>query len=254
MCIQLFIRKNEREKMKTTTNTFVLALVALFVMLVNFGCADISVNPTADVKGPSVNIDYKYKARESFAHIVSVSSQITLKVKGINGSVDVQSVSGTDQVKVSGEKVVSANTYSDAQAHLKDINIEIDEFTNELLVRTSQPQYSNGRSYDVNYTISVPAHLNVVVENVNGSIDGKLYVPQNGTVDLSLQNGNIRLEVPQITSADFSASLTNGSIAVQNLTLYNRVETSRMLHGTLGNGDGTISLNTTNGNIDVSGF
>lgn len=240
--------------MRTTTNTFVLALVALIAMLINFGCADISVNPTADVTGPNVKIDYKYQARESFAYTVDLSNQTALKVKGINGSIDVQSVSGTNQVKVSGEKVVSANTYSDAQAHLNNINIEIDEFTNELLVRTSQPQYSNGRSYDVNYTISVPAHLNVVVENVNGSVSGKLNVPQNGTVDLRLQNGNIKLDVPQNTSADFSASLTNGNIAVQNLTLHNRVETSKMLQGTLGNGDGTISLRTTNGNINVLGF
>lgn len=240
--------------MRTTTNTFALALVALFVMLISFGCADVSVNPTADVKGPSVNVDYKHKALESFSYTVSLSNQTTLKVMGINGSVDVQSVSGTNQVKVSGKKVVRANTYSDAQTHLNDINIEIDEFTNEVLVRTSQPQYSNGRSYDVNYTISVPAHLNVVVENVNGRISGKLDAPQNGIVDLSLQNGNIKLDVPENTSADFSASLTNGSITVHNLTLNNRVETSKMLQGTLGNGDGNISLITTNGNINVSGF
>jgi hypothetical protein len=239
--------------MRTITNTFVLALVVLFVLLISFGCADISVNPTADVNVPGVIIDHKYKARESFSYIVDLSSQTNLKVDGINGSVNVQSVSGTNQVTVSGEKVVSADTYQDATTHLKYVSIVIDESTDELLVKTVQPKFSDGRSYNVNYTISVPSHLNVSVNNVNGGITGKVTVPLNGTVDMSLQNGSIELDFPQSTSADFSASLVNGHIKVQNLTLHNRVETGKTLYGTLGNGQGTISLRTTNGNIDVSG-
>jgi hypothetical protein len=240
--------------MRTTTNTFVLALVALFAMLFNFGCADISVNPTADITGPGNISGNKVKAKESFSYKVDLTSQLTLRVDGVNGSVNVYSVSGTNQVTITGEKEVSADSYSEAKASLKNVQVEIDKYSSELLVKTLQPHYSDGKSYNVNYTISIPSNLNVVVENVNGNISGKLYVPQNGTVDLSLQNGSIKLDVPQNTSADFSASLENGSIAVQNLTLHNRVETSKMLRGTLGNGDGTISLATTNGNINVSGF
>jgi DUF4097 and DUF4098 domain-containing protein YvlB len=219
--------------MRTTTNTFALALVALFVLLISFGCADISVNPTADVKGPGVIVDNKYKALESFSYTVDLSGQTTLKVEGINGSVNVQSVSGTYQVTVSGEKVVRADTYKDAADHLKYVSIVIDESTDELLVKTVQPKFSDGRSYNVNYTISIPSSLNIVVDNVNGSI---------------------ALDIPQSTSADFFASLVNGGITVQNLILHNKVATSKSLQGTFGNGDGTISLRTTNGNIDVSGF
>jgi len=240
--------------MRTTTNTFLFAFVTLFTMLVSFGCADVSINPTADINGSGVIVDNKYKALESFSYTVDLSSQTTLKVEGINGSVNVQSVSGINQVSISGERIVSSDTYQDAYSHLKDIAVEIDELTNELLVKTVQPEYSNGRSYNVNYTISVPSHLNVVVENVNGRIEGKLSVPENGTVDLSLQNGSIELDIPKNTSADFSASLANGKISVQTLTLHNRVGTSKTLQGRFGSGDGTISLRTTNGNIDVSGF
>ena len=240
--------------MRTTTNTFALALVALFALLVSFGCADISVNPTADVTGPGNIVNNKAKAIESFSYNVDLTAQLTLRVDGINGAVNVVSVSGTNQVTVSGEKEVSADTYSEAKAGLKNVQVEIDKNSSELLVRTLQPDYSDGKSYNVDYTITVPSHLNVVVKNVNGSISGKLYVPKNGTVDFSLQNGSIKLDVPQNTSADFYASLSNGSITTHNLTLHNRVETGKMLRGILGNGDGTISLRTTNGNINVFGF
>ncbi|MBT8386893.1 MAG: hypothetical protein KJO12_05730 [Ignavibacteria bacterium] len=240
--------------MKTTTNTFVLATVALFALLVSFGCADVSVNPLADIKGSGVIADNKYKALESFSYNVDLTNQNTLKVEGINGEVNVRSVSGTNQVTISGEKVVSSDTYQDAFSHLKNIAIEINELTNELLVKTLQPQFSDGRSYQVNYTINIPSHLSVIVRNVNGKIDGRVSVPLNGTVDMSLQNGRIELDIPQNTSADFSASLFNGSISFQNLTLHNRVATSKSLQGRLREGQGTITLRTTNGNIDVLGF
>ncbi|MDH3267535.1 MAG: hypothetical protein OEM46_01655 [Ignavibacteria bacterium] len=219
--------------MRTTKNTFVLTLVVLFALLLTFGCADVVINPEVNPIDPGFINDTKFKARESFSYNVDLTSQNTLKVDGINGSVDVQSVSGTNQVTISGEKVVGADTYQDANSHLKNVTIEIDELTNELLVKTLQPQFSDGRSYQVNYTITVPSHLNIVVDNINGSIV---------------------LEILQNTSAEFFASLVNGSISLQNLTLHNRVATSKSLQGRLGDGQGMITLRTTNGNIDVSGF
>jgi hypothetical protein len=237
--------------MRTTTNSFVLAVLALSFLF--FGCTDLTVDPN-DVKGPGANGNGDVKARESFSYTIDLSSQNNLKVEGINGVVNVLSVSGTNQVTISGEKVVGSKTYFDAKENLKNVRVEIDELTNELLVKTVQPKYSDGTNYNVDYTINVPSHLSVEVENVNGKISGKVSVPINGIVDLSLTNGSIELDIPQSTTADLSASLNIGSISIQNLLLHNRVETSKSLHGRLGDGQGMITLRTTNGNIDVSGF
>ncbi|MHA2062450.1 MAG: hypothetical protein ACW963_09200, partial [Candidatus Sifarchaeia archaeon] len=230
--------------MRTTNNPFVLTLVALFAMLVSFGCSDISVEPQVEVWDPGVIGVNDVKASEPFYYEVNLASQNTLKVEGINGVVDVQSVSGTNQVTISGEKVVGSKTYSDAKENLKNVRVEIDELTNELLVKTIQPKYSDGRNYNVHYTIRIPSHLNVVVEHINGKISGKVSVPMNGTVDLSLQNGSIELSIPQSTSSDFYSSLVNGKISVEYITLFNRVETSKTLKGTFGDGQGMISLRT----------
>ena len=69
-----------------------------------------------------------------------------------------------------------ADKYSEAKASLKNVQVEVDKSSNVLLVKTIQPAYSDGKSYNVDYTISVPSHLNVVVESVNGNISGKLSV------------------------------------------------------------------------------
>jgi len=240
--------------MKTTKNTFVLALAALLILLISFGCADVVVDPEINLIDPGSINDTKFKAREYFSYNVDLASQNTLKVEGINGEVNVESVLGTNQVTISGEKVVGADTYQEAYSHLKNVTIKIDELTNELLVKTLQPQFSDGRSYHVNYTITVPSQLNVVVDNGNGKISGRVSLPTNGSVEMNLLNGSIELDLPQSTSADFSASLVNGSILLQNLILHNRVATSKSLQGRLGDGQGTITLRTINGNIDVSGF
>jgi DUF4097 and DUF4098 domain-containing protein YvlB len=229
-------------------------LLALFALLINFGCSDVVVNPEADINGGGVIIDPTHKARESFSYKVDLANQTSFRLEGINGSVDVQSVSGINQVTISGEKEVAANTYQDAADHLRFVSIEINDFIDELFVKTLQPKASDGKSYKVNYTINVPSDLNVTVKNVNGNISGKVSMPSNGTVDMSLENGSIELDIPQSTSADFSASLVNGSISAHNLTLKNRVETKRSLQGTLGNGEGLITLRTTNGNITALGF
>jgi len=238
--------------MKTRTISFVV--VVIFTLLIGYGCSEVIVDPQVNIDGPGLISDTKAKASESFSRTVNLKSQTSLKVEGTNGSVNVESVSGTNQVSISVEKMVSSDTYQDAQAQLNNITIEIDELTNELLVKTLHPEYSDGRSYTVNYTINVPSHLSVIVRTVNGIINGKVSVPLNGTIDMSLINGSIELEIPKNTSADFSASLVNGIISNQNLTLHNRVTTSKSLLGTLGEGQGMISLKTSNGNIDILGF
>lgn len=121
------------------------------------------------------------------------------------------------------------NTYQDAYSQLKNQTVEINGLTEEILIKTIQPIYSNGRSYCVNYTSKVPSQPNVVVENVNGWINGKVSVPYNGTVDKSLVTGTIQLDIPENTSSEFSANLASMSISLQHLTLYNRVPTSKSL-------------------------
>jgi len=237
--------------MKINSKAIVLVIFTMVTLLISFGCSETIVQPEDTENGSGIN---KVKARESFLHTVDLTSQISLKVEGINGTISVESVSGTNQVSISGEKLVSANTYQDANSHLKDIKIQIDESTNEVVVKTEQPESSNGRSYTVDYTIKIPDHLNVIVRSFNGEIKGKITLPLNGIVDMKLLNGIVTLEIPQNTSAEFSANLVNGLISVHNLTLQDEVSTNKSVHGRLGDGRGEISLKTTNGKIDVLGY
>ena len=95
---------------------------------------------------------------------------------------------------------------------------------------------------------------NSAVSLVNGQIIAKITLPLNGSIEMANVNGNIELEIPTNTSAEFSAGLVNGNITITNLVLQNQVSSSTSLTGTFGNGEGTIALATVNGNINTTGF
>jgi DUF4097 and DUF4098 domain-containing protein YvlB len=89
---------------------------------------------------------------------------------------------------------------------------------------------------------------------VNGQITASVTLPSAGEIDMSLVNGNVDLRIPQTTSAQFSATVAIGSISLTNLSLSNETVTPNSRTGTLGGGDGTISLDAGNGTIAVQGI
>ena len=149
---------------------------------------------------------------------------------------------------------------------------------------------SYGRTYIVDYVISVPNNFEISVNIVNGTIEvesinncveinnvngtvklkdivgsttvslvngqikSKQSLPLNGSIILGTVNGEIELQIPQSTSADFLGKTVSGTITSSNLNFQNSVVAPLSLSGILGSGQGTIKLGCVNGNIYVSGF
>lgn len=256
---------------------------ALFALIVVSGCV-------IAVDDDDFDFDNDVVARETFSYTVDLDNQSRLRLEGINGNVEIVGDRGAFTITVEGEKKVGSNTIRDAERRLDDLDVDIDERSSEIVVRTRQPTRTEGRNYVVDYTITLPTDLaayidlvngnitietlendvsinntngnarlrdivgSVTVDQTNGNIDCEAVLPFDGTIDLSTTNGNIDLAIPHSTSADFSARVTNGSINASDLDLSDITQTNRSLSGTLGSGDGTIELRTTNGNIRVEDF
>jgi hypothetical protein len=94
---------------------------------------------------------------------------------------------------------------------------------------------------------------NTRVTVVNGQIEASVTIPSNGYIIMNVANGSIDLGIPQETSAQFSATVAIGDITISSLSLTNETTTANSVTGTLGSGDGTISLVITNGSITVTG-
>ena len=65
--------------------------------------------------------------------------------------------------------------------------------------------------------------------------------------------GEVDLDLPAGTSADFAAGVVNGSVVVTGFDLTGFTMTNRKVSGVLGGGDGHVDLDVVNGRVRVSG-
>jgi len=239
--------------------------------------------------GPNVD-NTNFVAEDDFLFPIEVANQSLIRLQGINGTISIDGRADFDSVIIAGTKRVHSESTEDAEEHLALLDVSVHQMTNEISVRTIQPDETYGRNYEVIYNITVPYDFmisasnvngavlvnsvgnditinnvngtivldeitgNVLVNLVNGQINGNVILPVDGTLIMSAVNGGVALNIPQTTSSEFSATVVNGSILISDLDLQNEVITNSSVTGTLGDGDGHIALSTVNGNITVGGF
>jgi len=269
--------------MKTKINILIVLLFLTSCTL--FVSCDSTIT---EINGEVSNTDFT--ASESFHFSIAVQNQTMFSIAGINSNITISGVSNTDSVIITGQKSVESESIEDAEAHLPDLEVIVQDLANEVAVETNQPDETGGRNYTVNYHVTLPKGFTISAANVNGivsvdsinntvntanvngqiilteivgnsavslvngQITAKITLPLNGNIGMANVNGNIELEIPINTSAEFSAGLVNGNITITNLVLQNQVSSSTSLTGTLGSGAGTIVLATVNGNISATGF
>lgn len=228
------------------------------------------------------------RAEASFSYDIPVTGQSVFQIEAINGTIRFNG-GFTQGVVVRGVRAVGSETIEDAEERLADLEVRITEGANTILVETIQPDNTEGRTYTVDYEIILPESLESVVLQVNGTItiegmradlvaelvngeielediegsvtasvvngniESDIILPVGGNLEQSVVNGQIELSIPDTTSAEFSATINNGDISFSGLTLENQSITSSTVTGTLGSGNGTISLQVVNGEIAVRG-
>jgi hypothetical protein len=272
--------------MKGRSGTFVIhSILFTAIFLISCGSSG-SGGGTRQVS----NTDFEES--EPFSFDVPVAGHTAFDLQGESGVITITGVPGAASVRITGTKRVQSESTEDALAHLQVLNVDVQDVGNDVRVRTVQPQDTGGRNYIVDYTVTLPKHLkvgviniggiitldaidndvvvintggNVTVTNIAGSaliallsgtIDAEITLPLNGTIDLNTLTGDINLEIPASTSAQFSASVKIGNITVSNLVFQTLItNTSTALSGTLGAGQGTITLEADQvGDISVTGF
>ncbi|UCE66253.1 MAG: hypothetical protein JSU85_15645 [Candidatus Zixiibacteriota bacterium] len=263
-------------------------LISLFVFISVMGLCITTCDNDTTGSGRNVN-NTDFMASESFEYAVGVVDHTRFSLAAINGTVNITGVPGADSVMISGEKSVGSESMEDAEDYLQFLEVTVEDNISGVAVRTEQPANTYGRSYTVDYNITIPRDFivvatavnglifistinnNITVQHVNGQISineifgsanvtmvngqiiGDITLPPDGMIDMLTVNGDINLIMPQNTSAEFSAIVANGYINVYNLVLHDQVSTNTSVSGTLGDGQGTISLLVTNGGINVAG-
>ena len=105
-----------------------------------------------------------------------------------------------------------------------------------------------------NGAVTVQNHSGSVdIDVENGPVNCDLILLDTGeSVDLQMLNGNVMLSLPSDVSATFDASTTNGEVTVTGFASVNySINEPTHKAGTIGSGNATITIITTNGDITI---
>ncbi|MCW8817906.1 MAG: hypothetical protein OQJ93_11755 [Ignavibacteriaceae bacterium] len=232
---------------------FIISSVLLF-----FGCNEDSVSSNT----------YESEADES--HTFNLTAQTELIVQNNNGNI---SVTGSDTSSnmycFITKKVISKISESDAQAHLSEIDITIQENADNVKVEVDNPN-DDDRDYVITLNIILPHNFdqiltlgngNISVESItkkivanlgNGIFNSNVTLQDTCFVEAAVGNGNLILTIPGNTNALLTASVGNGNISNNGLNFQNQQINNNHFSGILGNGIGRILLSLGNGNITMS--
>jgi DUF4097 and DUF4098 domain-containing protein YvlB len=156
-------------------------------------------------------------------YYVQVPEESDLWLQTTNGEVHVQGTSGH----------LEARTTNGA--------VEVTNVKGNLTLQTT-----NGEVTVKNVTGQASAHT------TNGSVVAELRrLPVSGAVDLQTTNGNVEAYFDRDLKADLDASTTNGHVSIEFPVTANVKRGSRTFHGTIQGGGAKITIQTTNGNVEV---
>ncbi len=189
----------------------------------NLDDIDISISDT----DPDVlYIDVDFPNREGIEYGCNVSVELpssrSLDLESTNGSITVLESKGGIECFTSNGTIRIEDTEGDAELKTSNGKIVAENHSGDLEGRTS-----------------------------NGEIDADIILPENGRCILETSNGSIDLSIPRDTSAEIQASTTNGTVEISGLevTIITMRETE--FKGKMGDGSGSIDLETTNGSIVI---
>jgi hypothetical protein len=271
---------------------FVAGLALIISMLTACGGGGgIEINSNVGMGGiefPTENP--QFYAEVTYTTELPITTHMRIRLEAISGDIELEGRYNINSMTLTAYKRVGSDSQLDANLNLNQLDVLVDDQTDQILIRTLQPQNTQGRQYTVDYHIIVPEHLvtevildngdinawnlqnwlsvdamngNVYLSNLSGSvsvdlssgsISSSMALPLHGQIILFTDNGDIDLDIPSSTSATFAALVTNGLISTSNLEFFSVIQTPHSLNGSLGNGEGMIDLETINGNINVVGL
>jgi len=214
--------------------------------------------------------DFRYEAESTESHTINLTTQTSLVMHDTNGNITIAGSDTANNLYYNILKKVKSNqSESDAQSHLSDIDITVDETVSNIKIKVEHPT-SDDRNYQIDFNIILPNHIyheialgngNITLESItrlallnlgNGNVTTDLTLEDTCAVSIAVGNGNIDFTIPDNTNANLIATVGNGTISNNGLNFTNQQSLDNQFNGTLGNGAGNIALNIGNGNIGMN--
>lgn len=201
---------------------------------------------------------------EPFSRTIRLSRGI-LNLDNISGDIVITGGSGSD-VRIDAVKRVRTANDAEARTLLSELRVEVDERAGRIEVRTVYPQRVRQANFEVDYTVSLPSGVDVIVKSISGdvrltnvrsevraeTISGDLTVAGASRVQLAKTvSGDLQITD---SNGDVNAAALSGDVTIRNVK-------GRTLNVELVSGDAVLTdvdverldVGTMNGEISFSG-
>jgi len=238
----------------------------------------------------------KYLKTKTEDHTISTLNKKRVSLENINGDILIRQSRDSSEMTISATKEVKVSK-KDLDKPFDEITINIESEDDIIRITTEiniqrRSKFFNinlGNKATVDYVITVPAGLELKIENVNGNVtcnelnndltlnlvNGKTKLSNysglleceivNGSftgeilstkgIGISTVNGSITLNLNNYLNAEIIAETVNGKISDSNLIIKETERKKRKFRGILGSGtpESVIKTNTVNGKINFLG-
>ena len=256
--------------------------------LINSGLT-LSLCLSALLAGCGINVGDVFKAKYERTENVSVpvNDMTELYVETNVGSITITGADVSD-CDVTAEITVKARTEDQARELAEQVKIEVEPSAGKLSIKAERPDALKKRSLTVNFKVTAPKRLNlscnsqvgtIKVSDIKGQITASTNVgsvicrqvvadvdltsnvgsvevgysddaPAACNADIATNVGSIEFAGPAHISAQLSASTNVGSIrTAKPITVVGKL--SKSIRGTIGSGDGQVTLKTNVGSIEI---
>ena len=224
---------------------------------------ELIVERDGDVVTVKVKAPKRSSSRISSNILVRVPEGSSIEVSGVSADITVENVEGEQSLHtVSGDVTTTALADVDAGSVSGDIDIDGDGKSAETKANTvsgdvnldnvSGEVAAEAVSGDVSIIDGV--FERVAIETVNGDLDFEAKLESGGRLSATTVNGSVEVVFEGGVSAEFDVSSFNGDI--DNCFGPKPKRTSKYTPGlhlefTEGGGDGTVTISTLNGDIEI---
>jgi DUF4097 and DUF4098 domain-containing protein YvlB len=184
--------------------------------------------------------------------VIARSTSGDVSVKGTKGPVEATSTSGDVEVAEATDRIIIESVSGDVRASQLTGEVRSEAVSGTIEIRDVNGDIrAETTSGDVSLTRVVSR--NVVTTTVSGETEYEGTVDASGRYEFHAHSGDIRLEIPEATSAQFSIETFSGSLDTEfSLTLQPGQRTTsrpRRFEFTLGGGSARVSAASFSGDI-----
>ncbi|MCX7835614.1 MAG: DUF4097 family beta strand repeat-containing protein [bacterium] len=190
--------------------------------------SELTITVTKENQNCIVNTNFPKKWKTMYSvsvdYDISVPKRLFVELETTNGSIEVNGVEGEIRGNTTNGKIKGIGVKSKLFAETTNGDIEVEGTVDHLKLETT-----------------------------NGDIQIHSHLLKNALLFVETVNGSIQLSIPSKTNGRVKAETVNGTVTISPWdATYNKRK--NQASAVLGSGEGTIQLETTNGNIRVIGY